>query len=94
MRAPGDTLTTREYLDEPPGGTALTAYDQANVKLYLRLLDAEAQGASWMEVVEALFGISVDAEPDRAARVHGSHLARARWMTESGFAGLLAGRMN
>jgi len=85
-------LTTSEYLDEPPGGAALTAYDQANVKLYLRLLDAESQGASWTEVVETLFGISASEEPVRAARVHSSHLARARWMTETGFAGLLAGR--
>jgi hypothetical protein len=92
MRPPGDVLTTSEYLDEPPSGAALTAYDQANVKLYLRLLDADAQGAAWTEVVETLFGISANDEPERAARVHGSHLARARWMTQSGFAGLLADR--
>ena len=38
----GLIVTNAEYLDEPPLGAALTAYDQAHLKLYLRLLDAEA----------------------------------------------------
>ena len=41
----GLIVTNAEYLDEPPLGAALTAYDQAHLKLYLRLLDAEADGA-------------------------------------------------
>jgi hypothetical protein len=31
----------------------------------------------------------VSAEPDRAKTMHDSHLARARWMTEIGYAHLL-----
>ena len=31
------------------------------------------------------FGIDPDREPERAQRVHHSHLARARWMTEHGY---------
>ena len=92
MSATGNAVTTSLFLDEPPSGPTPTDYDAANTKLYLRLLDAEAQGASWAEVVETIFGISVSAEPERAERVHRSHLARAKWMTKNGYGGLLAGR--
>ena len=37
------------------------------------------------EAVEILFGICPATEPDRAQRVHASHLARAHWMTEHGY---------
>lgn len=47
MNTVGLIVTNAEYLDEPPLGAALTAYDQAHLKLYLRLLDAEADGATW-----------------------------------------------
>ncbi|WP_333836089.1 DNA -binding domain-containing protein [Novosphingobium sp.] len=87
-------MTKEDFLDQPPGGAALTAYDQAHLKLYLRLLDAEAEGADWKEVVEVLFGICAKSEPERAARVHTSHLARAKWMTENGFGELLGPRLH
>ncbi len=85
----GFTVTKEEYLDEPPVSTALTAYDQAHLKLYLRLLDADADGAAWEEVVEILFGLDPAADPNRAAKIHAAHLARARWMTENGYRHLL-----
>ncbi len=87
-------MTKEEFLDQPPGGAALTAYDQAHLKLYLRLLDAEAEGADWKEVVEALFGICAQIEPERAARVHTAHLSRAKWMTECGYGELLGPRLH
>lgn len=87
-------MTKSEFLDEPPSGAALTAYDQSHAKLYLRLLDADAQGADWREVVEALFSICPTREPDRASRVYSSHLARAKWMTENGFSQLLGPRLH
>ena len=83
-----------EFLDQPPSGPALTAYDHAHLKLYIRLLDAEARGAHWSQVVEALFGICAEADYERAAKVHSSHLARAKWMTQSGFVELLGQRLN
>jgi hypothetical protein len=55
------------------------------MKLYMRLLDAESDGADWREAVAVLFGIDPRQEPDRASRVHHSHLARARWMTDHGY---------
>lgn len=78
-------MVKNDYLDQAPEGLALTEYDRQHIKLYMRLLDAETDGATWQEAVEILFGISPDREPERAQRVHDSHLARARWMTEHGY---------
>lgn len=80
-----------EFFDEPPESAALTDYDREHQKLYLRLLDAAAEGADWREVVSVLFGLDPDREPERARRVYDSHLARARWMTTEGYPLLLKG---
>ncbi len=78
-------MSKTDFLDEPPESAALTTYDREHMKLYLRLLDAAADGADWREVVQILFGLDAEREPDRARRVHDSHLARARWMTTHGY---------
>ncbi|PVE22731.1 DUF2285 domain-containing protein [Microvirga sp. KLBC 81] len=75
--------------DAAPTVSELTDYDRAHIKLYMRLLDAAADGADWQEAVAVLFGIDPAREPDRARRVHESHLARARWMTHTGYRHLL-----
>lgn len=87
-------MTTLSFLDEAPTGNLLTEYDRQHVKLYCRLLDAEADGASWEEAVEVLFGIDPEVEPERARKIHDSHLARANWMTEHGYKILRLGRPN
>lgn len=78
-----------DFLDSPPESETLTDYDRSHTKLYLRLLDAAADGADWREAVTILFGIDPDREPERARRVHDSHLARAQWMTHTGYRHLL-----
>lgn len=78
-------MTRDTFLDEPPTSAVLTGYDREHMKLYFRLLDADSDGADWREAVEVLFGIDPEKEPERARRVHSSHLARARWMTEHGY---------
>lgn len=78
-----------DFLDEPPNSAQLTNYDRAHVVTYLRLLDAEADAAHWREVVRVVFGLDPDKQPERAMRVHETHLARARWMTENGYRDLL-----
>jgi hypothetical protein len=78
-------LTQEAFLDEPPQSTLLTSYDRAHMKLYMRLLDADTDGADWREATALLFGIDACKEPERANRVHRSHLARARWMREHGY---------
>jgi hypothetical protein len=87
-------VTKVDFLDQPPAGAALTAYDEAHLKLYIRLLDADAAGADWREVVELLFGLDASVDADRALQVYASHLDRAKWMTESGFCQLLQGRVH
>ena len=82
------------FEDVAPSGDELTAYDRAHVKLYMRLLDATADGADWREAVQVIFGIDPEAEPDRAKRVNDTHLARAEWMTHSGYRQLLRGSAN
>lgn len=66
------------FEETPPQSERLTGYDEAHLTTYLRLLDAEEEGADWREVAWIVFGLDVDADPDRAKRVHDSHLARAR----------------
>lgn len=82
------------FEDIAPSSQHLTEYDRAHIKLYARLLDADAAGADWREAVEVLFGIDPAVEPDRARQVHDSHLRRARWMTHTGYRQLLLGRCN
>ena len=78
-----------DFLDEPPKSEHLTDYDRAHFVTYLRLLDAEADDADWSEVVRVIFGLDPENHPERAMRVHETHLARARWMTENGYRELL-----
>lgn len=76
-------------LDAPPDEPRVTAYDLAHKILYLRLLDAAAAGADWREVARIVLGLDPDRDREQAQRIHDSHLARARWMTESGYRDLL-----
>ncbi|CAH0496429.1 hypothetical protein NVSP9465_01463 [Novosphingobium sp. CECT 9465] len=72
-------------------GNELMPYDLAHLETYLRLLDAAGDAtASWEEVVAVLFGLDAALEPERARRVHDSHLARARWMSSEGYRQLAA----
>lgn len=75
--------------DAPPADECVTVYDRDHLKLYVRLLDAETEGAPLAEIAWILLGIDAAAEPERARRVHDNHLGRARWMTEHGYRDLL-----
>jgi hypothetical protein len=86
-------MTILAFQDRPPTTVRVNAYDEQHLVTYLRLLDAEAEGADWREVVMIIFGLDAAREPDRAKLVHDSHLARARWMTETGYRHLLEPRM-
>jgi hypothetical protein len=78
-------VTKAEFLERPPESASVTDYDREHMTLYLRLLDAASDGAAWEEAVWILFGINPTAEPERARRVHDSHLARAKWMSQHGY---------
>lgn len=81
------------FQDRPPLTERVNAYDERHLAIYVRLLMAEEEGADWREVVHVLFGLDPASEPDRAKLVHDSHLARARWMTKTGYHYLLEPRM-
>lgn len=78
-------MTQINFEDRPPDGLRVTPYDESHLVTYLRLLDADAEGADWREVVAIIFGLDPAEDPERARTVHESHLARARWMTEIGY---------
>nr|WP_234729997.1 DUF2285 domain-containing protein [Acidocella facilis] len=86
-------MTIPPFDDHPPQTERVNAYDERHLATYVRLLDADAEGADWREAVLIIFGIDPAHDPERAKIVHDSHLARARWMTESGYQHLFEPRM-
>lgn len=74
-----------------PSERVLTGYDEAHAITYLRLLDAENDGADWREVARLVLGCDPDGDPDCSRRTYDSHLERARWMTTHGYEYLLRG---
>jgi hypothetical protein len=73
-----------DVADAAPNEPALTVYDERHVVTYLRLLQAEGEGADWREVARLVLHIDPEREPDRARTAYQSHLARAKWVTEQG----------
>jgi hypothetical protein len=77
--------------DEAPAVPSLTEYDTQHFVTYLRMLDADRDGADWREVSQVVLHIDPDADARRARRAFESHMSRARWMTEQGYRPLLQG---
>lgn len=75
--------------DTAPDANVLTRYDEQHLVTYLRMLDAEAEGADWKEVARLVLHIDPSRERARAHRAWTSHLARAKWLTENGYRYLL-----
>jgi hypothetical protein len=75
--------------DEVPWSEQITRYDEEHFVVYLRLLDADAEGASAGEMARIVLGIDPDCEPERATLAVESHLRRAQWMSRSGYRDLL-----
>lgn len=73
-----------DVADVAPNETALTAYDEQHVVTYIRLLQAQGEGADWREVARIVLHIDPEREQDRARNAYQSHLARAKWVTEQG----------
>lgn len=82
-----------EIADEAPWSEDLTDYDLAHLIVYLRLLDAREDKADWREVVRVVLRRDA-AEDEISARVcWETHLARAEWMTTTGYKDLLAAKI-
>jgi hypothetical protein len=77
--------------DLAPTDPNLTGYDEQHLITYLRLLDAESDGADWREVAKVVLKIDPNHQPQRARRAWETHLARAKWMTTNGIEYLLRG---
>ena len=80
-----------DVADAAPSNSVLTVYDEQHIVTYLRLLDADAEGADWRDVARIVLHLDPEREFDRARRAFESHLARAKWMTEHGYGQLLRG---
>ena len=77
--------------DTAPSDSVLTAYDEEHLITYLRLLDADVEGADWREVARIVLHLDPEHESEHARRAFDSHLSRAKWMTEHGYRHLLRG---
>jgi hypothetical protein len=83
-----------DIADEAPWSDELTGYDQAHFVTYLRILDAESEGADWREAARIILRRDPAAVSDGAYRCWESHLKRAKWMTEQGYRHLLDAARN
>ena len=73
----------------PPTGDTITSYDRAHFVTYLQLLDAHAMCVDWKETARTVLSLDPDADVETAERSYDAHLARARWMTHTGYRRLL-----
>jgi hypothetical protein len=80
-----------DVADIAPSDSVLTHYDEEDLITYLRLLDADVEGADWREVARIVLHLDPERDSDRARRAFDSHLSRAKWMTEHGYRHLLRG---
>ena len=72
-----------------PNGSALNVYDEHHAITYVRMLDAEADGADWRDVAQIVLHIDPARAPQRARRAFDGHLARAKWASSLGYKQLL-----
>ncbi|MDZ4841634.1 MAG: DUF2285 domain-containing protein [Hyphomicrobium aestuarii] len=76
-------------LEPPPDAATLTDVDRLYATLYLRLLDADAAGVEWKTASRQILHLDPTDNDDHAKRVFDRFLARAKWMTQVGYALLL-----
>jgi hypothetical protein len=57
-----------DIADEAPNASVLTGYDEQHLVTYLRLLNAENDGADWTDVARIVLHLDPDREPERARR--------------------------
>jgi hypothetical protein len=83
-----------DVADDVPWSDSITPYDEEHFVTYLRLLDADDEGADWREVARIVLHRNPAAEPDRTRLCWEAHLKRAKWMTEHGYRRLLTDARN
>lgn len=75
--------------EAPTDFDLITPYDEVHYVTYLRLLDAETDGADWTEVARIVLHRDPVADEARTRRCWESHLAQAHWMTQRGYRRIL-----
>lgn len=85
MNPPLDPLC----VEVAPAELLLTPYDEEHAVTYIRMLDADSEGADWREVSRIVLHIDPDRDAAGARRAYESHLARAKWMSRHGYRQLL-----
>ena len=78
-----------EVDDVAPNGKIVTAYDGQHYVPYLRLLDANRDGADWREVARIVLHRDPVAEETRSRHCWETHLARAQWLSKAGYRRIL-----
>jgi len=79
-----------ELLAAPPMSEDPTDYDYRLLIVYLRLLDAKADGAVWSEAARIVLHLDPERDPIGARAIHAAHLSRAEWMRDHGYHKILA----
>ena len=74
----------------PPDSDQLTDYDRAHLATYLKLLDADQMQVDWKVTARTVLALDTELDSEAARRVYDAHLARARWMTMTGYRLLLS----
>ena len=92
IKAAMGEMPEAKLLDEPPQAADPTPYDWTHRICYLRLLDADAEGADWRDVARMVMRLDPGQDERRAHAVWKSHLDRARWMTTNGYRDYLSGQ--
>jgi hypothetical protein len=91
LRDPSMAQRDPAVADRAPSANTVTDYDKDHLVIYLRLLDADADGADWIDVARIVLNIDPEREPERARTAWESHLERAKWVTSHGYKDLVRG---
>jgi hypothetical protein len=87
-----DPVLEPAIADLAPWSETLTDYDLAHLVAYLRLLDAQREGADWREAARVVLRRDAGVAQEAARRCWETHLKRAEWMTTTGYKHLLAAK--
>lgn len=82
---PSNTLP----IEVPPDAATLTDFDRMYATIYIRLLDADAAGVDWKTASRQILNLDHTDNDEHAKSVFDRFLARAKWMTQVGYALLL-----
>ena len=68
-----------DVADLAPAEPVLTPYDHEHVVTYMRMLDADAEGADWRDVSRIVLHIDADQDVQRAKRALVTSRVRSGW---------------